>query len=379
MKEEEERKKIYLGFLDIKKAYPSVWWNGLWWKLKELGVVGKMWKAITSFYEKCICSVRIGGEMGDWYEDEVGLRQGCPLSPLLFAIYINDMVTLIKKEGGSVKLGESKISLLMFADDVVLIADSKEGLQRSLDLVWGYSKKWRFKFNMGGGKSEVMIIGRRLEKVRIWLGDEYMKVIMEYQYLGMILMEEGWWNKGRERLVMRGNRVLWKAVGLGMVGGGFSMKLACEMCEIMVRPVWEYAGEVFGGKRWEQVEVLQRRTGRVILGVSSNVANEVIQGELGWWTVKGRLDMLRLVYYGKLANEVRGMLRRYEFINGRNRVKNGKKQGWFIYMKKLLVDLGFEEEWKMGLVGDMKEWKVKVKKVIQDREQINWRKKWWGK
>lgn len=72
--------------------------------------------------------MRVGGEVGDWYEDKVGLRQGCPLSPLLFAIYINDLMREVNEEGGGVMVGGKTISLLLFADDIVLLAASREAL-----------------------------------------------------------------------------------------------------------------------------------------------------------------------------------------------------------------------------------------------------------
>lgn len=71
----------------------------------------------------------------------------------------------------------------------------------------------------------------------------------------------------------------------------------------MLDRVCEYAGEVFGDKKWREAEVLQRKAGRMILGVGDGVANEVVQGELGWWRVRGRLDMLRLRYFQKLAKD----------------------------------------------------------------------------
>jgi hypothetical protein len=60
-----KKERVYLGFLDISKAYPSVWWEGLWWKLRDIGVSGRMLAAIRSFYARCMCAVRVGGEAED--------------------------------------------------------------------------------------------------------------------------------------------------------------------------------------------------------------------------------------------------------------------------------------------------------------------------
>ena len=54
-----------------------------------------------------------------------------------------------------VRVGSRKVGCLMFADDIVLIADSRENLQALLDLTWEFSRKWRFEFNFD--KSAVLI------------------------------------------------------------------------------------------------------------------------------------------------------------------------------------------------------------------------------
>lgn len=75
------------------------------------------------------------------------MRQGCILSPLLFSIFINDLRDEIKKLGKGVRFGNSRISMLFFADDIVLLAESQEDLEAMLAEVYKYSIKWRLKFN----------------------------------------------------------------------------------------------------------------------------------------------------------------------------------------------------------------------------------------
>ena len=139
--------RAYIGFLDLAKAYPSVWWDGLWYKLRSMGVEGKMWRVVRGFYRKYEVAVRVQGTCTDWYEEEMGVREGCVLSPLLFAIYINDLVELIVKRCGT------RVVIILFADDIAMIAQTPEDLQEALDAASEYSKKWRFEFNVGVDKS----------------------------------------------------------------------------------------------------------------------------------------------------------------------------------------------------------------------------------
>ena len=186
-----------------------------------------MLAAVKSLYKKCECAVRVGGEVGDWYKDMVGLRQGCPLSPLLFAMF--NLAKEVRKEGGGVIVGGEKMGMLMFADDIVLIAECRRGLQMSLDVAWRYSRQWRFSFNVGRSKSEVMVFGGRVDGECFWLGEQQMSVVREYCYLGLVLVEEGGWRVRREKQIAKARRSMWRVVGMGMCDEGFSIDAACSM------------------------------------------------------------------------------------------------------------------------------------------------------
>ena len=106
------------------------------------------------------------------------------LSPVLFSIFVDGLAEEVKKVGGA-KYGKLVVSLLLFADDIVLIAENPEMLQKMLDVVYKYSRKYRFKFN--SGKSEIMIFGRKKEKQKFWLGKSEVKIVESYKYLGLVI------------------------------------------------------------------------------------------------------------------------------------------------------------------------------------------------
>ena len=68
--------------------------------------------------------------------------------------------------------------------------------------------------------------------------------------------------------------------------------------------MFEYGAIVWGDVKWEQAERVQREMGKMILRCSSKMANEVVLGELGWWTLKGRRDFLTLNYWGGNSGDV---------------------------------------------------------------------------
>ena len=148
-----------MPFLDIQKAYDKVWREGLWYKLFKYGIRGKLWRVLRKIYKKVESCVVIDEQWTDFFEIELGLRQGCLLSPILFALFINDLVDEIQKLNLGIQCGLKKISLLLFADDIVVIAESRKDLEKMLAVIYEYSLKWRFKFNYD--KCAMVIFGNK--------------------------------------------------------------------------------------------------------------------------------------------------------------------------------------------------------------------------
>ena len=81
----------YTAFIDVKKAYDTVWRDGLWIRLWEEGVRGKMWRMIREMYRTVQSSVLVDGEQTEMFELNTGVRQGCVMSPVLFSFFINGL------------------------------------------------------------------------------------------------------------------------------------------------------------------------------------------------------------------------------------------------------------------------------------------------
>ena len=126
-----ECKHNYVCFLlDVQKAYDIVWCEGLWVKLWEVEVKGRMWRVIKKMYEVSKSAVLLEGEKLVTFNVEQGVAQGCILSPILFSIFVNDLLKELEQADLGIQLQSGKrVGEMLFADDFVGVSESAESLQ----------------------------------------------------------------------------------------------------------------------------------------------------------------------------------------------------------------------------------------------------------
>ena len=119
-----------------------------------------MWRVIKKMYESSKSAVLLEGEKSDTFIIEQGVAQGCSLSPILFSVFVNDLLKEVEQTGLGIQLSGGKtVGGMLFADDFVGISDSKESLQKLLDVVYySYHSKWRLRANVS--KSAVMVFSK---------------------------------------------------------------------------------------------------------------------------------------------------------------------------------------------------------------------------
>jgi len=106
----------------------------LYTKLAKIGVTGNFLDTLKQLYTDCEAAVDVNGTYTDYFDISSGVKQGDVISLTLFAIFINDLCQDMKELHLGVKIHDQLIvSILLFADDIALIADSEEHLQRMLD------------------------------------------------------------------------------------------------------------------------------------------------------------------------------------------------------------------------------------------------------
>ncbi len=116
------------------------------------------------------------------------LKQGDSLSPTMFGIFINDMFEDVKSVNIGIEIDGHNICILLYADDIVLLIDTEEGLQKLLDKVYQWSLKWKIKFN--AKKSNILHVRQSLiTRTNFKLGNMVLPIVTQYKYLGIVITE----------------------------------------------------------------------------------------------------------------------------------------------------------------------------------------------
>lgn len=189
------RKRTFVAFIDIKKAYDTVPIEALLRKLHMLGVDGKAYRFYEALYENAAIRVRTKYGLSDSVKLMRGLRQGCNASPLLFDIFINDILDECKRFGVKIMGLDAKHREvgLIFADDIALMCGSVSKLRRALRCI----QAWGDKFEMRYGVDKCGLMGfgegapERLQETRdMWILDgKPIPLVSEYVYLGVPFTE----------------------------------------------------------------------------------------------------------------------------------------------------------------------------------------------
>ena len=182
--------RLYCCFVDFRKAFDSVCRSALWYKLGSLGVSGKFIKAVRQIYSLNKFAVKTSYDhMSEAIPSQSGVLQGCQLSPLLFILFINDLTEVLQ-------ISDQFVHALLFADDLVLISQTVNGLQSLLDRLRLYCEMWNLELNREKTKVMVFKKGSKLANAERWTYDQCaLEVVKELRFLGILFSGKGQWKK----------------------------------------------------------------------------------------------------------------------------------------------------------------------------------------
>ena len=304
--------KIFACFIDFKKAFDSIWHEGLYYRLLQCGIGGKTYDLVKSMYLENKCAVKIGDKQTDFFTQRRGVRQGCNLSPTLFNIYINELaVKLDQCTAPGLSLLDREVKSLFYADDLVLLSPTKQGLQQQLDIVEQYCQNWALAINIK--KTNVMIFQKRPrcqeDKYQFSMNNHVIEHTMSYNYLGLTITASGSFNMAVNALKEKARRAL-NAIRRKFYNLQIPIKIWLKIFDSVIQPIALYGSEVWGPlshhsyTRWDKhpTESLHAEFCRYILHVHRKTPTNACRAELGRYPMIINIQKRALNFFNHLKS-----------------------------------------------------------------------------
>ncbi|KAK3533908.1 hypothetical protein QTP70_034895, partial [Hemibagrus guttatus] len=214
----------------------------LWEVLWEYGVHGPLLRAVRSLYNWSRSLVRIASCKSDLFPVHVGLRQGCPLSPVLFIVFM-DRISRRSQGLEGIRFGDHRISSLIFADDVVLLASSGLDLQHALGCFAAECEVAGMRVSTS--KSEAMVLDRKKVACNLQLGGEVLPQVEEFKYLGVLFTSEGRMDREIDRRIGAAAAVMRSMYRSVVVKKELSQKAKLSIYQSIYAPTLTYGHELW--------------------------------------------------------------------------------------------------------------------------------------
>ena len=237
----------------------------------------------------------------DWFEPGRGAAQGAVESPWFYSHFIDGLAKALKKAGLGVVIAGQRVALvLMYADKIVMFAASLPELERMNAIATKYAYMHRFQFN--GEKSGIQLFNataaerKRASEHQWTLGGEEVKVTGKYTYLGTTTTnDEGNWSTHVKEAIKKAQRKSADLLWVCRSDKGMRPRTAIALWNALVRPILEYASELWMGQApayvLEAAEKVQTTFLKGTMGLHENgsgVSNAVLRAEAGCEPLKDR-------------------------------------------------------------------------------------------
>jgi hypothetical protein len=344
---------VYICFVDFEKAFDRINWVTLMEALREIGVDWRDRRLIQELYLQQEVVMRVADGESEPGIVGRGVRQGCLLSPLLFAIYAEKMMieAMANVEEG-VTIGGQLLKDTRFADDQGMIAATQKGLQRLMDVLHDTASKYDMKINVK--KTKTMVVSKQEGAiVDIRIDGQRLEQVKKFRYLGAMITEDGRcigeikarigmakeaFTKRKELLTRRISRTIRKKMVKTLI---WPVALyGCETWTLRKEEICRMkAFEMWIWRRLERVSYKDRKTNEEVLqqvGEGRNLVRTAINRKKNWIGHVMRHDCL-------MRDVMEG---RFQGKKGRGRPRIGMidelKEGSYVKMKRRAEN---REEW----------------------------------
>lgn len=265
---------FYCCFVDYSKAFDTIEHEKIWQALKSQGIENKYIRVVKNIYDNSKAKIKLEKE-GEEIKIERGVRQGDPLSPKLFTAVLEEVFRQLDWENCGLSINGENLSHLRFADDLIILSSSSEGLQAMLnDLV---KESAKVGLVMNTLKTKAMTNSRQ-EPIRID-GNE-IEYVNEYIYLGQIISPTDLTSKEIDRRIGNAWKQYWSLKEI-MKNKHINITIKRKLFDTSILPILTYGCQTWALNKAHinKLETCQNAMGRSMTGkrLSDRIRTETIK------------------------------------------------------------------------------------------------------
>lgn len=318
--------------------------------------------------------VRYKSSYSTFFSSTVGLKQGDPSSPLLFMLFVNDIIDNINVDLSNIfSINELKLFLILYADDQVVFATSPETLQSLLNDIEHYCNVCGLKINTNKTKAMIFEKGRHTY-FDFFIYGQTIEVVDSFKYLGITFFKNGNWFRTQKCIAKHAAFALHN---LFRIFNTVELPVAqkCKLFDTLVGTILNFGSEVWGMNEASDIELIHTKFLRRILGVKKSTNLIALYGELGRFPLHIIRKVHIIKYWIKLLKEPDTSLIKQVYLmlkedTDHNCNYNGKN--WASQIKQLLQEHGFDYVWQLQTEIEIPFASIKLR--ILD----NYKQSWYG-
>ena len=375
---------VYAAFLDTRKAFDTVWIDGLMHKLLEKGLNTKIWRVLKSGYTEFKCAIYIGGKVGQWFNVERGVHQGAPFSMWLYMIFVNDLLQELQNSGFGICINNIKAASPAHADDIALLSLYKMNMNKLLNMALQYSRKWRYSYNED--KTIGMIWGKDKDPaVTIVMGDTPVRIVTACKHVGITLFTD----RTQQSVVVNkqtnaARATLLAARGLGSALVPVPPTVLSKIYWAVVIPRLTYGLDVTAIEECHmlELEAKHRQNAKIVQGSPMNIPTPAPLATLGWLSLKSFILMTRILFMLRtICMPAKNVYKQILLFRLNEIVVHGinheKMRSPVTCMYDALTQYGLIDKviscMQTQDFGSFGEWKRLVKRVVWQNEIVKWK------
>ncbi|KAI5717340.1 hypothetical protein M8J77_004178 [Diaphorina citri] len=279
-----DKSKVYSCFVDYRRCFDSIDHQTLWRKLFTLGLSGKCIRVIRHLYESAKMRVKTDKGQTEMIKMTKGVMTGDSLSPLLFILFISDLSEFIRSKGiqGLPINPEYNLIALLYADDLVLLTDKENELQKMLDALEEYCTVNKLEVNVEKTK---VVVFRRKGKLRKEIKFTYQRtpveIVPSYIYLGVTFTSGLCFVENVKRFITKTMGAIATVNSLWARTRVYNWEANMIVYNAVVKSTLLYGAEIWGLRYLEELEKPQVKYIKSLLYLPRNTPNYEIRKETG--------------------------------------------------------------------------------------------------